>query len=79
MLVCNGTVMILVDKQPTLEEAQAFVNGYVELLVLSKDEQIVINEEGLLKELPINYWASLKSGRIIVGNVILLKGKACWK
>ena len=33
---------------PTLEEAQAFVDGYVEMVSLADGSQLLINEEGKL-------------------------------
>lgn len=42
------------DKQPSLEQMQEFVGGYIEVVTLSDSKQMVINEEGKLLELPIN-------------------------
>ena len=58
------------DRKPTLEEAQGIVGGYVEMVLLPKDinVQVLVNEEGLLEDLPVK----------IVGPVIVLKGDAKW-
>ena len=44
--------------RPSLEEMQAFVGGRIELVYLSNGDHLVINEEGLLDNLPINTKAS---------------------
>ena len=70
--------------QPTLEEAQAFVGGYIEIVTTRKGEQIVINEEGKLQGLPWNDLATdlaheggaISSDDYIAGNCMILVGKA---
>ena len=74
------------DEQPSLEEAQQLVGGLVELVTLTSGDQLLINEEGLLKNLPVNehatYIASHQSYVMmhdgIRGNAVLLKGSARW-
>ena len=63
---------------PSLEEAQKFVEGFVEMVYL-RDSQLLVNEEGLLKGLAVNERASLKAQRVIVGNALILKGQAMWR
>tara|TARA_R100000322_G_C5278861_1_gene149154 strand:- start:15 stop:290 length:276 start_codon:yes stop_codon:yes gene_type:complete len=46
------------DKQPSLEEMQEFVGGYIEVVTLPDFRQMVINEEGKLLNLPINMVAT---------------------
>lgn len=73
-------VVVFKDKAPSLEEAQAIVGGYVQM-VRSPSEptwQILVNEEGLLHGLPFNERATDLCGTGIVGNAIILKGKAKW-
>ena len=76
------TLMITVfeARQPTLEEAQEIVGGYVELVrsPLHSDWQILVNEEGLLEGLPWNEEATKICGTGIVGPAIVLKGDARW-
>ena len=67
------------DRPPTLEEAQGIVEGYVERLTLPDGSQMLVNEEGLLKGMPVNRTASLIAGMNIVGPVLILRGKARWK
>jgi len=67
----------LKDKPPTLEEAQAFVGGYVELIRVGKG-QLLVNEEGRLRKLEHNVEASDLAGQFIVGNALFLTGKARW-
>ena len=40
--------------------------------------QVLVNEEGLLKDLPLNVEASKLCMQPIVGDVVVLKGEAQW-
>lgn len=62
----------------SLEDAQKFVGGYVEVVSLGK-RQMLVNEEGLLIGLPVNPEASQLAGQMIVGNALVLEGRAVWK
>ena len=74
----------ITDKAPTLEEMQKFVGGYIEVVYASNGDQIVLDEEGRLKEKPINkeaseYWLGDRVDdefANIVGDALILKGKA---
>ena len=72
------------DKAPTLEEAQKFVGGLVQLIEFDNEDQLLINEEGKLENLPINpeatdLWVeNFGPSDVIVGDALLLKGKARW-
>ena len=76
---------IITDKEPTLKEMQKFVGGYIQVVQAENGDDIVFNEEGRIFGLPINYEASehwLGKGQYddlynnILGNVLILKGKA---
>ena len=67
---------IVRDKEPTLEEMQKFVGGLIELVPLENGDQLIVNEEGLIHQLPHNESASLLAGQIIVGNAMVLQGDA---
>lgn len=64
----------------TLEEAQALVDGYVELVHLDDDNILLCDEEGLLKHKPINTLATILAkhlgwkGSVLVGSVLIFKG-----
>ena len=60
------------DAEPTLEEAQKYVKGYVELLELSCGGCLLMNEEAKLNNLEINKNASILAKQPILGNVIYL-------
>lgn len=67
----------ITHKKPTLKEMQEFVGGYIEPIrvkVNGYSYTIVVNEEGLLMNLPINEYDSRVAGFMLVGNVILMKG-----
>ena len=77
---------IITGERPTLEEVQKLVGGYIEFVYSDGDIQIICNEEGKLRELPINeeatnYWFNLMTpstftNDFLVGDVVILKGKA---
>lgn len=66
---------VTVLKQPkekfTLEELQEAVKGYIELIYLSGNRVMVVNEEGRLKKLSNNLLASFEAKRQIVGDVVV--------
>lgn len=72
---------------PDLEDMQAHVGGWLELLprwstYAGKPAVAFCNEEGLLKNLPVNvratemWCAQFSSGSVLRGNVIVLSGDA---
>ena len=75
-------------KEPTLEEAQAFVEGYVEAVTFPNDDRLLMNENGKLLGLPLNVeatnlWRSHFTpenclygfNNMILGNCILIKSE----
>jgi hypothetical protein len=70
------------EDQPTLEEAQEFVGGWVERILLKNGDIMLIDEEGKLKQNSINhkatdYWVkSFGMTDVIVGDAILIKQNA---
>ena len=78
----NSTREIL-DHQPTLEEAQEIVGGYITLLGIRKSNHtLILNEDGGPLNLPLNYQAASIFGppatpyTRFFGNIIDLEG---WK
>jgi hypothetical protein len=57
----------------TLKKMQELVGGYIELVYLNNGMCLVINEEGLLIDLPLNQQATELYGYPIVGDVIYAK------
>ena len=55
----------------SLEELQRFVGGYIEIVWLSGGMAMVVNEEGLLYQLPGNQLASVLAGQQIVGDAVI--------
>jgi hypothetical protein len=78
-MISSISVVYVSDKKPTLKEAQVLVGGYVEVVNLQNGDQMLVNEEGFLKDYPVNTEASALAGRMIVGPVMVLSGKAKWK
>lgn len=58
----------------TLEKMQWAVGGYIEPLYTS-DWVVLVNEEGLIKNLPINPKVSGMCGQVIVGDCLVLTHK----
>lgn len=55
-----------------LREVQKLVGGYVEVVYLRDGRIMLVDEEGLLKQLPLNRAASRMAGRPIVGNAVVM-------
>ena len=75
--------------EPTFEQAQEFVGGYVEGITFPNGDYLIINEEGKLKSLPVNeeatkLWRSTFTedkyafgfDDFVVGPAILIKANA---
>ena len=68
---------IIRDVKPTdgtklsLKELQAFVSGYIELITLPDNYVMIVNEDGLNKQLPINQAVMELFGRRLVGDVLV--------
>jgi len=54
-----------------LEAKQKAVGGYIEP-VYTSEGVVLVNEDGLFRNLPINYEASVLTNRTIVGDVLVL-------
>lgn len=54
-----------------LREIQQNVEGYFEIIHLPEDKLMLVNEEGLLKQLQYNLIASMIAGQDIVGNALV--------
>ena len=58
----------------SLTELQKFVGGYIDLVRLPDDRLMVVNDEGLLLDLPMNHTATrITSGGYIAGDVLVCK------
>jgi hypothetical protein len=79
-----GVVLIPVDGLPrdalaafTFKDAQAFVGGFVEVVRLRlSNDVLLVNEEGRLRGLPRNPFASEVFGVSLYDNAVLLAGEA---
>lgn len=54
-----------------LDQLQAVVGGFIELVYLADDRMLVVNEEGLIHGMPLNEIATTFACRPIVGPAIL--------
>lgn len=65
------------DKKFSLAELQGFVGGYIQIIEITEEEWMVMNEEGKLKGMPINLAACARTMGIInlsdeiVGDVLI--------
>lgn len=87
VLHVDGTLTALDKREPTLEEMQKIVGGYIqmiEILFLNEPGQMIMHEEGKLNNLPVNHKATaialsmsnISRDDYIVGDVIILMGGA---
>jgi hypothetical protein len=65
-------------KKPMLKELQQLVGGYIELVDVPYLEDqgeymVVVNEEGLIRELPLNYHMQTLFGVQLYGNAIIMR------
>lgn len=77
----DGTVTEVVPSKGTkftLEEVQEFVGGYVERLKLPHRTVMLMNEEGIPRNLPLNEKASSVAGRDILGDVVIMPHGMGW-
>ena len=81
LIKVDGTEQPLGDGETplSLEEMQAAVGEYIEEVHINHNylgqnyRHMIVNEEGLIHNLPINGKASTISGRYIVGDVVLAR------
>ena len=73
---------VIHDKAPSLEELQKIVGGYIEIVADEFGKQLVVNEEGNILGLDIN-WVATKEyndyfGKpgMILGDAVLLEKNA---
>ena len=57
----------------SLEELQGIVGGYIQIVECPDDMIMVVNEEGLFLNLPVNPVASLFARQYIVGDVLFCR------
>jgi hypothetical protein len=67
------------DHRPSLEKAQNIVGGYIELVKAGHNTTLVVDEEGRMKNQPVNNTITSRFKRSIyglriVGDVIVLEG-----
>lgn len=56
----------------TLEEVQKMVGGLVERVRLQGGMVLLVNEEGIPRELPLNRYATQMVGFIVLGDAVIL-------
>jgi hypothetical protein len=62
------------SEETMLEELQKLVGGLIELVVMDDGTELIVNEEGIMLDLPLNKWA-LANNLILGGTVVKLHGK----
>ena len=78
MTIITTEFKVIEDKndEPTLEDAQAFVEGWVEPVGLPNGDLLLINEESVMRGLPVNEIASVIARQPILGNAMVIKKDA---
>lgn len=76
LIKADGTQTVVrpkagIGKTFTLEETQAYVDGYIEHIHLGDGKIVVVNEEGRIMGLKPNARASLVTGYNLVGDVLI--------
>jgi len=59
---------------PTLQELQELIGGYIKIICLGGNRQMIVDEDGLLKGKLANQEASALAKRLIVGDIVILEG-----
>jgi hypothetical protein len=75
LISANGGEKVVMPANGTdfkLREVQKMVGGYVEVVRLRDGRIMLVDEEGLLKGLPLNRAASRMAGRPIVGEALVM-------
>lgn len=78
IIYTDGAVVVLdPDEPPTLEQMQGWVEGYIEPVPdqTGVADQVFVNEEGRIKDLPLNVPASNLLSQYLYGNAVLLTGR----
>lgn len=66
-----------IEEEPSLKELQELVKGYIEVVPISlgtTPAQLIVNEEGMIKDMPYNLLASSIAGCNIYGPAVILEG-----
>ena len=73
VLKLEGLSITETEIENTLEALQAAVDGFIETVTLVQDRAVMlVNEEGLLRDLPLNPVASAVANTQIVGTAIVV-------
>ena len=70
-------VVLAMHEDQTLETMQGLVGGFIEMVDIAPNIQVVCDEEGLLKNYPYN--RQLPTGHQIHGNFLIVKGNRAGK
>lgn len=70
----NKPTITYFAEEPSLQELQKVVGGYIEAVPTHDGRVMYVNEEGLMRQLAFNPEASEMASRRIVGNVAVIGG-----
>ena len=68
----NDKTIFYYPEEPDLETIQKTVEGYFAVVPLVNNKNMYVNEEGSLKNLPVNQEASEIAGFKIYGKVLII-------
>lgn len=56
----------------SLDELQNYVEGFIEIITIDDARTAIVNDEGLIRQMPMNPVASQVVGRLLVGPVLIV-------
>jgi hypothetical protein len=72
ILKTDGSNEVITSKKLSLEQLQKIVGGYIEIVKIPYSKNfLIINEEGIMYNLPVNNEATKLFKQQIVGNVVM--------
>ena len=81
LMLTDGTILTVAPKSGKkfkLKEAQDFVKGFVELVYFPDNTMLIVNEEGIIKDLPYNHVATEVVKSYFGDNVQKFYGDILW-
>ena len=76
-VLVTGSEAKKLDKTPSFDECRALISekcSLIQTVWMNSKSLMLVDEEGLMNELPINEIASEMTGITIVGNAVILTG-----
>ena len=74
LISVDGEQTVVEPKGATfsLDELQEYVGGFIEILPIDADRMAVANDEGRIRQMPMNPVASKAAGYLLVGPILVV-------